>query len=134
MNHVDTSAAKIAHAELYTAPSSAWQHIVMLLTILHNTVEGENTMPPKSSHVNVAQAKKSLSELIGRIAYGQETITILKRGRPVARLVPVNERTRRPLAEAKGWLHKKDRFFRIMDEILAARHARRPRRHPSLKD
>ncbi len=90
-------------------------------------------MPPKSSRVNVAEAKKSLSELIGRVAYGQETITILKRGRPMARLVPVNAQSRSPLAEVKGWLSKKDRFFRIMDEILAARHARRPRRAPGLK-
>ncbi len=91
-------------------------------------------MAPKSSQVNVAKAKKSLSELIGRVAYGQETITILKRGRPMARLVPVNEQTRPPLSEVKGWLNKKDPFFRIMDEILAARHAHRPRRPPSLKD
>ncbi len=91
-------------------------------------------MAPKSSRVNVAEAKKSLSELIGRVAYGQETITILKRGRPMARLVPVNEQTRLPLSEVKGWLNKNDPFFRIMDEILAARHAHRPRRPPRLKD
>lgn len=90
-------------------------------------------MPPRSPQVNVAQAKRSFSELISRVAYGQETITILKRGRPVARLVPVNEQTRRPLSEVKGVLHRKDPFFRIMDEILAARHARRPRRAPGLK-
>jgi len=90
-------------------------------------------MPPRSPQVNVAQAKRSFSELIGRVAYGQETITILKRGRPVARLVPVNEQTRHPLSEVKGVLHRKDPFFRIMDEIFAARHARRPRRAPGLK-
>ncbi len=91
-------------------------------------------MAPRSSRVNVAQAKKSLSELLGRVAYGQETITILKRGRAMARLVPVSEQTRPPLSEVKGWLKKKDPFFRIMDEILAARHAHRPRRPPNLKD
>ncbi|MGH7409219.1 MAG: hypothetical protein ACREKF_14575, partial [Candidatus Methylomirabilales bacterium] len=58
---------------------------------------------------------------------------ILKRGRPMARRVPVNERTRPPLLEVKGWLKKKDPFFRIMDDILAARLAHRPRRPPSLK-
>ena len=91
-------------------------------------------MAPRSSRVNVAEAKRSFSELIGRVAYGQETITILKRGRPMARLVPVSEQSRSPLSEVQGWLNKKDPFFRIMDEILAARHAHRPRRPPTLKD
>ena len=46
--------------------------------------------------------------------------------------IPVNGQTRRPLSEVEGWLKEKGTFFRIMDEILAARHARRPRRPPSL--
>lgn len=47
--------------------------------------------------------------------------------------IPVKKRTRRPLSDVKGWLNEKDPFFRIMDEILAARHAHRPRRAPGLK-
>jgi prevent-host-death family protein len=90
-------------------------------------------MTPTPSQVNVAEAKKSLSELIGRVAYGQESITILKRGRPMARLVPVTEPTRRPLSDVKGWLNGNDPFFRFMKEILVARHAHRPRRPPTLK-
>ena len=80
----------------------------------------------KLTQVSVAEAKKSFSELLGRVAYGKENITILKRGRPMARLVPVQPPTAH-LGEVKGWLDDRDPFFAIMDEIVAARHARRPR-------
>jgi prevent-host-death family protein len=84
-------------------------------------------MAQGSSQVSVAEAKKSLSQLLGRVAHARESITILKRGRPMARLVPITGRRRLSLADVKGWLDPKDPFFVIMDEILAARHARRPR-------
>jgi prevent-host-death family protein len=90
-------------------------------------------MAQRSSRVSVADAKKSLSQLLGRVAYAQESITILKRGRPMARLVPVTDRRRSSLADVKGWLDPKDPFFAIMDQILTARHTRRPRRPPHLR-
>ena len=43
--------------------------------------------------VNVADAKRRFSDLLGRVAYGRETILITRRGRPMARLVPVEPRT-----------------------------------------
>ena len=90
-------------------------------------------MAPRFSRVSVAEAKKSLSQLLGRVAYGQESITILKRGRPMARLVPVTNQRRRSLADVKGWLGPKDPFFAVMDQILTGRHMRRPRRPPHLR-
>lgn len=45
--------------------------------------------------VNLADAKARLSELLDRVAAG-ETITIARRGRPVAKLGPVVE-PRKPL-------------------------------------
>jgi prevent-host-death family protein len=89
-------------------------------------------MAQRSSRVSVADAKKSLSQLLGRVAYAQESITILKRGRPMARLVPVTDRRRSSLADVKGWLDPKDPFFAIMDQILTARHVRHFRRIQSL--
>src|SRR5260370_22970493 len=71
-------------------------------------------MAQRSSRVSVADAKKSLSQLLGRVAYGQESITILKRGRPMARLVPVIDQRRSSLADVKGWLDPKDPFSAIM--------------------
>jgi prevent-host-death family protein len=45
--------------------------------------------------VNLADAKTHLSELIDGVV-GGETVEILRRGKPVARLVPV-ESTRKPI-------------------------------------
>jgi len=53
--------------------------------------------------VNVAEAKKHFSELLGRVAFGKEHILITKRGKPMARLVPADE-TNIHLSNAKGWL------------------------------
>jgi prevent-host-death family protein len=89
-------------------------------------------MRRKSPQVNVAQAKKSLSELLGRVAYGKEMITIVKRGRPMARLVPVPPEDSATLADVKGWLEDDHPFFKNIDQIVAARHRRRPRRPPPL--
>ena len=38
--------------------------------------------------LNVAEAKKRFSDLLGRVAYGGETIVITRRGKPMAKLVP----------------------------------------------
>lgn len=90
-------------------------------------------MSGKPPRVNVAEAKKSLSELLGRVAYGKETITIVKRGRPMARLVPVSPAASRPLSDVKGWLQDADPFFEHMRRIIEERHSRRPRRVHALK-
>lgn len=89
-------------------------------------------MDGKSLRVGVADAKKSLSELLGRVAYRGETITIVKRGRPMARLVPVAGPGGH-LADVKGWLGGDDPFWAVMEEIVSARHARPARRPPALK-
>lgn len=80
--------------------------------------------------VSVAEAKRSLSELLSRVAYRGESIVIAKRGKPVARLVPVTSSSYRSLADVRGWLGDDDPFFTAMDEISTARHGRRPRRTP----
>jgi prevent-host-death family protein len=40
--------------------------------------------------LNVADAKKQFSDLLGRVAYGGETILITRRGKPMAKLVPAD--------------------------------------------
>ena len=82
----------------------------------------------KETCVNVAEAKKSFSDLLGRVAYGKETITITRRSKPMARLVPVGfEREQPHLADARGWLDERDEFFRTIDQIVKARRKRSPR-------
>jgi prevent-host-death family protein len=50
---------------------------------------------------NVAQAKAHLSEILERVANGEE-IVLTRRGRPVARLVPDHGAQTRPLGFARG--------------------------------
>jgi prevent-host-death family protein len=89
-------------------------------------------MVPRSKQVSVSEAKKWLSELLGRVAYARETITIVKRGRPMARLVPVPAAASRSLASVRGWLDDDHPFFKNIEEIVAERQKRRPRRPPRL--
>ncbi|MBI3184412.1 MAG: type II toxin-antitoxin system prevent-host-death family antitoxin [Myxococcales bacterium] len=85
-------------------------------------------MKKREAEVSVADAKRQFSHLLGRVAYGKERITIVRRGRPMARLVPAGEEVMRPrLADAKGWLDKDDRFFVEIARLVEARGKHRPR-------
>lgn len=82
----------------------------------------------KREAFNVAEAKRRFSDLLGRVAYGGETILITRRGKPMARLVPPAGAEREAhLAEVRGWLEEDDEFFDTIDEIVASRAAHRPR-------
>ena len=83
-----------------------------------------------SRTIGVTEAKKSLSSLLGRVSRRGESFVIQKRGTPVARLVPVGNASKGRLAGVRGWLEEGDPFLAAMDEITAARHARRPRSAP----
>lgn len=56
--------------------------------------------------VGAYQAKTRLSELLRRVAEG-DSVTITKRGRPVARLVPVEEDARRRASLAAEQIQKR---------------------------
>ncbi|MCI0343222.1 MAG: type II toxin-antitoxin system prevent-host-death family antitoxin [Planctomycetales bacterium] len=77
--------------------------------------------------INVADAKKRLSELLGRVSYRGEEFVIARRGRPVARLVPLRPAGQPHLASLKGWLDDDDPFFEALDEIVASRARHVPR-------
>jgi prevent-host-death family protein len=82
----------------------------------------------REEQIGVAEAKRQLSHLLGRVAYGKERITIVRRGRPMARLVPARGEDAPPhLADAKGWLEDDDPFFDEIDRIVEARRRHRPR-------
>jgi prevent-host-death family protein len=76
----------------------------------------------------VAEAKARLSELIGDVAHAGHSVVITKRGRPVAKLVPVDASVRLHPAKVKGWLDDDDPFFESLDDIIAERVEHRPRR------
>ena len=78
--------------------------------------------------LNVAEAKKRFSELLGRVAFGGEVILITRRGRPMARLVPPEKDDRQNhLGGVEGWLEEDDPFFEEIDRIVADRVNHRPR-------
>jgi len=77
--------------------------------------------------VNVAEAKRQLSDLLGRVAYAGETILITRRGKPMARLVPPETEPAPHVGDAEGWLEADDPYFALLEEIEAGRRKRRPR-------
>ena len=83
---------------------------------------------PKTTTINVADAKRHFADLLGRVAYGGETIIITRRGKPIARLGPVDSDTAAPhIADAQGWLEEDDPFFTTIDTIVADREVHNPR-------
>jgi prevent-host-death family protein len=78
-------------------------------------------------HISIAEAKKSFSDLLGRVAYGHKKIVITKRGRPIALLSPVEEGEEKTF-QFKGWLDEGDPFFETVDRIVQERVKHRPRR------
>lgn len=77
--------------------------------------------------ITAAQAKARLSELIGQVAHAGQSVLITRRGRPMAKLVPVDAPARRHPAKVKGWLDKDDPFFDALDGIVAERSRHKPR-------
>lgn len=87
--------------------------------------------------VSTAQAKATLSELIGAVAFGHERVVIERRGRPIAVLLSVDDaeklgssedaapepgRPRGALALVGSWSGVEDEVVdRIVGEIYAAR-------------
>jgi prevent-host-death family protein len=85
-------------------------------------------MRKTTAAVSVANAKRAFSDLLGRVAYGGETILITRRGRPMAMLAPVEPGEREPLGSWKrGFLDNDDPFFEIIEEVVAARARHKPR-------
>lgn len=81
-----------------------------------------------NKEVSVAEAKKHFSELLGRVAYGGERIKILKRGKPMAIMVPPNEvPAEAHLSKIEGWLESDDFFFEVIDQIVLDRANHIPR-------
>ena len=78
--------------------------------------------------VSVAEAKKHLSELLGRVAYGGEHIIISKRGKLMALLVPPDDAlAQTSLGKLEGWLEPNDPFFESIEQIVRDRAAHLPR-------
>jgi prevent-host-death family protein len=77
----------------------------------------------KEKVINIGEAKKHFSALLGEVAYGRKHIVITKRGRPMVRLIPAAENDRH-LSNAKGWLEDDDPFFEVMNRVVDNRSNR----------
>ena len=81
-----------------------------------------------TKEVSVAEAKKHFSDLLGQVAYGRKRIRILKRGKPMAVMVPPDEnREGERLSKTTGWLEPDDPFFEMVDQIIRERGDHVPR-------
>lgn len=69
--------------------------------------------------VNVHEAKTHLSRLLMRVAQGEE-IVIAKAGKPIARLVPVEPKSRRVLGQDKGLFEVPEDFNAPLPDDLQA--------------
>ena len=70
--------------------------------------------------VNIYEAKTHLSRLLQRVAAGEE-VTIARSGVPVARLVALEPKAKRPLGFARGEIWIADDFDApLPDDLLAA--------------
>lgn len=83
-------------------------------------------MATLTESVGVAEAKRRFSDLLGRVAYGRERIAIVRRGRPMAWLVPASDSSE-GLGAVKGWLPSKDPFFREIGNAVKNRKRLPPR-------
>lgn len=74
---------------------------------------------PDMAEVNVHEAKTHLSRLLLRVAGGEE-IVIARAGKPIARLVPIEPKTRRVIGQDDGLFEIPDDFDApLPDEVLA---------------
>ncbi len=71
--------------------------------------------------IRTTEAKARLAELLRAVETG-ETVAITRRGKPVARLVPVPGRRKEAVARFRERRRRWRRIDVSTDEILAARH------------
>ncbi len=70
--------------------------------------------------VNVHEAKTQLSRLLAQVEAGEEVV-IARNGKPVARLVPCEQRGRRRFGSLRGRIKLDESFFDpLPEEELAA--------------
>ena len=81
-----------------------------------------------TTNISAAEAKLHFADLLGRVAYGKERVTITRRGKPMAILVPLEVIRGQHVADARGWLDERDPFFRTIERIVERRRTHHPRR------
>jgi len=83
-------------------------------------------------NVSVADTRQHLSEILGQVAYGREAFVITKKGRPMARLMPIprpksSDKKTRTLGNIRGWLEDDAPFFRHLELIRNLSRKQKPK-------
>ena len=81
-----------------------------------------------SKALSVAETRRHLAEVLGRVAYASEEFVITRKGKPIAKIVPYASKVAdlpRTLADVKGWIDSKDNFFQALTSIR--RRSRKPK-------
>ena len=82
-------------------------------------------------NVSVAETRQHLAEILGKVAYGGEAFLITKKGRPMARLLPIAnpkspDKKPKTLGDIKGWLDDDDPFFKHLEMIRKENRREKP--------
>lgn len=82
-------------------------------------------------NVSVAETRQHLAEILGKVAYGGKAFLITKKGRPMARLVPIagpKSSGKKPatLGTLQGWLDDDAPFFKHLDMIREENRQEKP--------
>jgi len=48
--------------------------------------------------ISASEVRSNFSDILSRVAYGKERVTVMRRGRPVASLLPIED-----LVQNRGW-------------------------------
>lgn len=76
--------------------------------------------------IPAAEFKRKFSDFLGRVIFKHEHFVITRRGKPVAKIVPL-EGVPKHISDVKGWLDDEDPFFDIVNSIVADRAQHTPR-------
>jgi prevent-host-death family protein len=82
-------------------------------------------------NISVAETRQHLAEILGKVAYSGKAFLITKKGRPIARLLPLDKPktlAKKPASwgDIKGWLEDDDPFFKTLETMRTEGWMRKP--------
>ena len=87
-------------------------------------IEGGRQAMTVETYISIGQVKRDISELVNRVAYGQEQVVLTSRGKPKAALISIEdfERLHQKPTQATKWADWVARSDALAADILARRN------------
>jgi prevent-host-death family protein len=87
-------------------------------------IEGGRQAMTVETYISIGQVKRDISELVNRVAYGQEQVVLTSRGKPKAALISIEdfERLHQNPTQATKWADWVARSDALAADILARRN------------